>query len=91
MSVADIIAEVTGTQHEDLEDDEDDREDKEEDKITRPTTEQVRTAITVLEDLSIFSHFGEEMIASLKDLNHNIKKDFDMSCKQAVIIDFFSK
>ena len=84
-----IIAEVTRTQDEDLEGDEDGIEDKK-DKITRPTAEQVRTAITVLEDLSIFSHFGEAMMASLKDLNYNIKKDFDISCKQTVITDFFS-
>ncbi|XP_057305268.1 tigger transposable element-derived protein 4-like [Hydractinia symbiolongicarpus] len=90
LKTADIIAEITGTQDEELEEvDEEDKE--EEDKITRPTAEQVRTAINVLEDLSIFSHFGEEMIASLRDLNRNIAKDFDMSCKQTVITDFFSK
>ncbi|XP_057302680.1 tigger transposable element-derived protein 4-like [Hydractinia symbiolongicarpus] len=78
LKTADIIAEITGTQYEELEEvDEEDKE--EEDKITRPTAEQVRTAINVLEDLSIFSHFGEEMIASLRDLNRNIAKDFDMS------------
>ncbi|XP_057299424.1 tigger transposable element-derived protein 4-like [Hydractinia symbiolongicarpus] len=65
LKTADIIAEITGTQDEELEEvDEEDKE--EEDKITRPTAEQVRTAINVLEDLSIFSHFGEEMIASLE-------------------------
>ncbi|XP_057307425.1 tigger transposable element-derived protein 6-like [Hydractinia symbiolongicarpus] len=90
LKTADIITEITGTQDEELEEvDEEDKE--EEDKITRPTAEQVRTAINVLEDLSIFSHFGEEMIASLRDLNRNIAKDFDMSCKQTVITDIFSK
>ncbi|XP_057290295.1 tigger transposable element-derived protein 4-like [Hydractinia symbiolongicarpus] len=90
LKTADIIAEITGTQDEELEEvDEEDKEEK--DKITRPTAEQVRTAINVLEDLSIFSHFGEEMIASLRDLNRNIAKDFDMSCEQTVITDFFSK
>ena len=29
------------------------------------------------------------MIASLKDLNRNIKKDYDISCKEKVITDFY--
>ena len=29
------------------------------------------------------------MMASLKDLNRNIKKNYDSACKQKVITDFF--
>ena len=32
------------------------------------------------------------MLASLKDLNKNIKRDYDDTCKQSIIItDFFQK
>ena len=84
LTTAGIIAEITGTQDEELEDE----DDKDEDKLT---AKQVRSAIAVLEDLSIFSKFEEEMMASLKDLNLNIKRDYDIACKQKVITDFFSK
>ena len=83
LTTAGIIAEITGTQDEELEDE----DDKDEDKLT---AKQVRSAIAVLEDLSIFSKFKKEMMASLKDLNLNIKRDYDIACKQKVITDFFS-
>ena len=88
LTTAGIIAEITGTQDEELEDEDDNEDDKDEDKLT---AKQVRSAIAVLEDLSIFSKFEEEMMASLKDLNLNIKRDYDIACKQKVITDFFSK
>ena len=90
LTTADIIAEVTGTQEEDEEDKEGDAIE-DEDVITKPTTEEVLKAISVLEDLSIFSKFGEAMMKSLKDLNHNIQKDFLCTRKQTVISDFFLK
>ena len=46
-----------------------DKSDKNENKLTRPTVKQVRSTIKVLEDVSIFSKFGEELMASLEDLN----------------------
>jgi len=85
------FADITGTQDEEDKEDEEDDDDKDEDNLSRLTAEQVRLAITVLEDLSIFSKFGEEMLASLKDLNKNIKRDYDDTCKQSIITDFFSK
>lgn len=91
LKTADIIADITGTQDEEDEEDEEDDDDKDEDNLSRPTAEQVRSAITVLEDLSVFSKFGEEMLASLKDLNKNIKRDYDDTCKQSIITDFFQK
>lgn len=90
LTTAGIIAEVTGTQEEDEMDEEGDAIE-DEDVITKPTTEEVLKAISVLEDLSIFSNFGEAMMRSLKDLNHNIQKDFLCTRKQTVISDFFSK
>ena len=89
LTTADIIAEIT--QDEKLEDEDHNEDDKDEDELARPTAEQVRSAIAVLEDLSIFSKFGEEMMKSLKDLNRSIKRDYDFVCIQKVITDFFSK
>ena len=43
--------------------------------------DQVLSAITVLKDLSIFSDFGKEIIASPKSLNESIKKDYDIAFK----------
>ena len=68
-----------------------DDDDKDEDNLSKPTAEQVHSAIIVLENLSILSKFGEEMLASLKDLNKNIKRDYDDTCKQSIITDFFQK
>ena len=86
LTTAGIIAEITGTQDEKLEDEDDNENDKDEDKLT---AKQVRSAIKVLEDLSMFSKFEEEMMASLKNLNLNIKRDYDIACKQKVITCFF--
>ena len=61
----------------------------EKERITKPTTEEVLKAVSVLEDFSLFSDFGEAMLASLKDLNYNIKQDIDINSKQTVITDFF--
>jgi len=58
LTIAGIIAEITGTQDEELEDEDDNEDDKDEDKLT---AKQVRLAIAVLEDLSIFSKFEEEI------------------------------
>ena len=88
LTTVDIIADITEAEDEEFE--VDDEDDKDEDKLTRPTADQVRSAITVLEVLSSFSKFGEDMIVLLKNLNHNINKDHDFICKQKVITDFFS-
>ena len=90
LTTADIIADITGAEDEELEVDDENEDDKDEDKVTRPTADQVQSAITVLEDLCLFSKFGEDMMVCLKNLNHNIHKDHDFICKQKVITDFFS-
>ena len=41
----------------------------------------------MIEDFSVFSEFGMQMIASLKDLKCNTKKNYDIACKQTVITD----
>ena len=87
---AEIIAEVTGTQEDDdLNEQNDDIED--ENLITKPGAQEVLKAISVLEDFSLYSNFGEAMIRSLKDLNYNVQKEFLFTKKQTVISDFFLK
>ena len=51
-----------------------DEDDKDEGKLTRSTAEQVRSTIKVLEDLSIFSKFLEEMMGF--ELQHQDWFDF---------------
>ena len=85
-----IIAKVTRTPDEGLKLDDDNEDDKDKGKLTRSTAKQVRSAITVLRDLIIFSKFGEEMMVSINDLNRNIKKDYDKN-KKLPLISFMSK
>ena len=52
---------------------------------------EVWRAISVLEDFSPFSNFGEAMMKSLKDLNQIVEKDVLNAQKQTLISDFFSQ
>ena len=67
-SNADIIAEVSG--HVDI-DDEEESNDKGQptDCILKPAFKDVMNAITVLEDYSLFSNFGTNLMKALKDEN----------------------
>ena len=64
LTTADIIAEVTGTQQQN-EAGEENNDEENEDTVTKPTNTEVRRAISVLEDFSLFSNFGEAMMKSL--------------------------
>lgn len=90
LTTADIIAEVTGTQQQN-EAGEENNDEENEDTVTKPTNTEVRRAISVLEDFSLFSNFGEAMMKSLKDLNQIVEKDVLNAQKQTVISDFFSQ
>lgn len=89
LTTVDIIVEVTGTQEEN-EEDEENNDEEYEDIVTKPTNEEVRKAISVLEDFSLFSNFGEAMMRSLKDLNQTVEKDVLHTRKQTLTSDFFS-
>ena len=72
---ADIIADVSG--HVDVDDkEESDDEEQPTDCISKPVFKDVMSAITVLEDYSLFSNFGAYLMKSLKDVNGA----FDLDC-----------
>ena len=84
-SDADTIAEVSG--HVDYEKESDD-EEQTTDCISKPAFKDVMNTITVLEDYSLFSNFGADLMKALKDIN----PIFDLGClfskKQSTIKDF---
>ena len=84
-SDVDTIAEVSG--HVDYEKESDD-EEQPTDCISKPSFKDVMNTITVLEDYSLFSNFGANLMKALKNLN----PIFDLGClfskKQFTIKDF---
>ena len=87
---ADIIAEVTGRAHD--ADDEKDSEDEEQppECLTKPSLNDVMNSITILEDYSLFSNFGDDLMKALKEVNRAISLDRLSSKKQSNIEDFFN-
>ena len=69
------IAEVSG--HVDIDDEEEsDDEVQPIDSILKPAFKDVINAITVLEDYSLFSNFGANLMKALKDVH----RAFDLDC-----------
>ena len=86
---AEIIAEVTGTQEDNSDDEESDNVEGE--PIIKPGIEEVKKAIGILEDFSLYSKFGEAVMRSLMELNFNVEKEYVFNKKQTLISDFFLK
>ena len=59
--------------------------------IIKPGIEEVLKAIGILEDLNLYSKFGEAMMRSRKELNFNVEKDYVFNKKLTLIWDFFLK
>ena len=75
VSDADIIAEVTRRAH-DADDEEDsDNEEQPTECLTKPSFNDVMNSITILEDYSLFSNFGDDLMKALKEVNHAINLD----------------
>ena len=90
VSDADIIAEVTGRPH-DADDEEDsDNEEQPAECLTKPSFNDVMNSITILEDYSLFSNFGEDLMKALKEVNRAINLDRLFNKKQSNIEDFFN-
>ena len=66
-----------------------DDEEQTTDCISKPAFKDVMNTITVLEDYSLFSNFGADLMKAFKDVN----PIFDLGClfskKQSTIKDFF--
>ena len=90
VSDADIIAEVTGRAH-DVDDEEDsDNEEQPTKCLTKPSFNDVMNSITILEDHSLFSNFGDDLMKALKEVNRAIDLDRLSNKKQSNIEDFFN-
>ena len=88
VSDVDIIAEVTGRAH-DADDEEDsDNEEQPTECLTKPSFNDVMNSITILEDYSLFSNFGDDLMKALKDVNRAIDLDRLSNKKQSNIEDF---
>ena len=59
--------------------------------IIKPGIEKVLKAIGILEDLNLYSKFGEAMMRSRKELNFNVEKGYVFNKKLTLIWDFFLK
>ena len=87
-SDADIIAEASG--HLDIDDEEESNDEEQPtDCISKPVFKDVMNAITVLEDYSLFSNFGADLMKTLKDVNRAFDLDGLSSKKQSTIKGFF--
>ena len=87
-SDANIITEVSV--HVNINDEEESNDEEQPtDCISKPVFKDVMNAITVLEDYSLFSNFGADLMKAIKDVN----RAFDLHClsnkKQSTIKDFF--
>ena len=85
VSDADIIAEVTGRAH-----DADDEEDSNNEEQPTESFNDVMNSITILEDYSLFSNFGDILMKALKEVNRAIDLDRLSNKKQSNIEDFFN-
>ena len=90
VSDSDIIAKVTGRAH-DADDEEDsDNEEQPTECLTKPSFNDVMNSITILEDYSLFSNFGDDLMKALKEVNRAIDLDRLSNRKQSNIEDFFN-
>ena len=58
-------------------------------KIVKPSWNETRDAINILEYYSLFSNFVEDMRNALTDIDHIVDKDERACKKQTAITDFF--
>ena len=82
-----ILAEINDNVNKESDGEEEDPIDFE--PINKPGIEDARKTLQVLEDLNIFSKFGESMLKLLKELNRSLDKEELSHKKQSVITSFF--
>ena len=62
VSDADIIVKVTGRAHDTKDEEDSDNEEQPAECLTKPSFNDVMNSITILEDYSLFSNFGDNLI-----------------------------
>ena len=59
--------------------------------LWEPLTEEVRRAIELLEEFSLYSEFGKGIIKSVREVNHYVNREEQKTRRQSNITDFFKK
>ena len=90
VSDADIIAEVTGSAHDPDGEEDSDNEEQPTECLNKPSFNDAMNSITILEDYSLFSNFGDDLMKALMEVNRAIDLDRLSSKKQSNIEDFFN-
>ena len=71
-SDAHIIAEVTGRAHDADDEENSDNEEQPTECLTKRSFNDVMNSITILEDYSLFSNLGDDLMKALKEVNRAI-------------------
>ena len=90
VSDVDIISEVTERAHDADDEKDSDNEEQPTECLTEPSFNDVMNSITILEDYSLFSNFGDDLMKALKEVNRAIDLDTLSNKKQSNIEDFFN-
>ena len=75
LSDAEIIAEISGNSADSSDDEPEDEENEATEILTKQSCTDLMNAIGILEDYSLFSNFGTDMMIALKNVNRAIDLD----------------
>ena len=84
----DIIAEISG--HDAVDAEEESDEEEVSDYVTKPSFNDAMDAITLLENYSLFTKFGADLMKALEDINRVVDIDSQSNKRQSIITDFFA-
>ena len=84
----DIIAEISG--HDAVDAEEESDEEEVSDYVTKPSLNDAMDAITLLENYSLFTKFGADLMKALEDINRVVDIDSQSNKRQSIITDFFA-
>ena len=83
----DIIAEISG--HDAVDAEEESDEEEVSDYVTKPSFNDAMDAITLIENYSLFTKFGADLMKALEDINRVVDIDSQSNKRQSIITDFF--
>ena len=84
----DIIAEISGHDAADAEEESDEEEVS--NYVTKPSFNDAMDAITLLENYSLFTKFGADLMKALEDINRVVDIDSQSNKRQSIITDIFA-